>query len=125
SGYLIELVLPSRQPALTNLTRRDVRRRVHEASTLRGARGGEHDTRAMLTELVRLRARRARLLGYDHHAAYVAEDGTARTTDAVQGMLDRLAPAAAANARREAADLEAALRRDHPDARLEPWDWAY
>lgn len=125
TGYLVELMLPSQQPVLATLRRRDVRRRVHEASVGRGGHGGDHDTRAILLELASLRARRARLLGFDHHAAYVADDSTARTTPAVQGMLDRLAPAAAANARREAADLEEALRADEPGATLEPWDWAF
>lgn len=125
SGYLVELMLPSQQPVLATLRRREVRRRVHQASVGRGARGGEHDTRAILLELARLRARKARLLGFEHHAAYVADDSTARTTPAVQGMLDRLAPAAAANARREAADLERALQVDEPGSTLEGWDWAY
>jgi peptidyl-dipeptidase Dcp len=124
-GWLIDLVLPTQQPALASLTSRALRERLHAASVRRGARGGEHDTRATLLELVRLRAERARLLGYPHHAAYVAEDATARTAEAVAGMLSRLAPAAVANARAEAADLEAALRRDVPGATLEAWDWAY
>ncbi|MBX9246108.1 M3 family metallopeptidase [Actinotalea ferrariae] len=125
SGYLVELMLYSQQPVLATLRRRDVRRRIHEASVARGGRGGEHDTRAILLELARLRAERARLLGYEHHAAYVAEDGTARTTQAVSAMLGRLAPAAAANARREAADLERALQADEPGATLEAWDWPF
>lgn len=124
-GWLVELTLFSSQPVLAALRRRDVRRRVHEASVGRGSRGGEHDTRATLLELARLRAERARLLGYEHHAAYVVEDATARTTAAVSGMLSRLAPAAAGNARREAADLGAALRVDEPGATLEAWDWPY
>jgi peptidyl-dipeptidase Dcp len=124
-GYLIELGLPTQQPTLAMLTRREVRRRVHLASVTRGGRGGEHDTRATLLELARLRARRAQLLGYDHHAAYVAEDGTARSAEAVIGILRRLAPAAVANARAEAADLQAALEGDVPGATLEAWDWPY
>ncbi|WP_024288589.1 M3 family metallopeptidase [Cellulomonas sp. KRMCY2] len=125
AGHLIELTLSSQQPVLASLTRRDVRRRVHEASVARGGRGGPHDTRRLVLDLARLRARRAELLGYEHHAAYVAEDATAKTTAAVAGMLARLAPAAAANARREAADLERALQADVPGARLEAWDWPF
>ena len=125
AGYLLELILPTQQPALATLRRRDVRRRIHQASVARGGRGGEHDTRATLLELARCRAERAALLGHAHHASYVAEESTARTTAAVAQMLGRLAPAAAANARREAADLEQALQADHPGAGLEPWDWAF
>ena len=125
SGHLIELSLFSQQPVLASLTRREVRQRVHQASVARGGRGGAHDTRQIVLDLARLRARRAQLLCYEHHAAYVAEDATAKTTAAVAGMLGRLAPAASANARREAADLELALRADVPGAQLEAWDWPF
>jgi len=125
AGYLLELILPTQQPALATLRRRDVRRRIHQASVARGGRGGEHDTRATLLELARCRAERAALLGHAHHASHVAEESTARSTAAVDQMLGRLAPPAAANARREAADLERALQADHPGAGLEPWDWAF
>ncbi|HEY0216530.1 MAG TPA: M3 family metallopeptidase [Cellulomonas sp.] len=124
-AWLIELTLPTQQGVLASLRDRSVRERVHTASVTRGGRGGENDTRSTLLALSRLRAERARLLGYPHHAAYVAEDATARTTTAVDDILGRLAPAAVANARTEAADLEAALRRDVPGATLEAWDWAY
>lgn len=125
AGYLLELILPTQQPALATLRRRDARRRIHQASVARGGRGGEHDTRVTLLELARCRAERAALLGHAHHASYVAEESTARTTAAVDQMLGRLAPAAAANARREAADLERALQADHPGVGLEAWDWAF
>jgi peptidyl-dipeptidase Dcp len=124
-AWLIDLILPTQQPALASLTDRSLRERLHTASVRRGGRGGENDTRATLLSLARLRAERARLLGYPHHAAYIAEDATAKTPEAVADMLSRLAPAAVANARAEAADLEAALRRDVPGATLEAWDWAY
>ncbi|QZN87206.1 M3 family metallopeptidase [Cellulomonas sp. C5510] len=124
-AWLIDLVLPTQQPALAQLRDRGLRERLHAASVSRGGRGGEHDTRATLLALARLRAERALLLGYPHHAAYVAEDATAKTPEAVAEMLARLAPAAVANARAEAADLTEALRRDVPGATLEAWDWAY
>ncbi len=124
-AWLIDLILPTQQPALARLRHRGLRERLHTASVTRGGRGGENDTRATLLALVRLRAERARLLGYAHHAAYIAEDATAKTPEAVADILGRLAPAAVANARAEAADLEEALRRDVPGATLEAWDWAY
>jgi peptidyl-dipeptidase Dcp len=124
-GWLLEMQLPTRQNVIASLTDRDLRERVQRASENRGAGGGEHDTRAVLLEIVRLRAERARLLGYPHHAAYVAQDATAGTAEAVADLLGRLAPPAVANARAEAADLEAALRADHPEATLRASDWAF
>ncbi|MCF4121262.1 M3 family metallopeptidase [Antribacter sp. KLBMP9083] len=125
-GWLLEMQLPTHQGVVASLARRDVRERVQQASETRGADGGEHDTRQTLLELVRLRAERARLLGYEHHAAYIAEDATAGTTAAVNEMLARLAPAAVANARKEATDLAAALgTEDAADALLRASDWAF
>ena len=124
-AWLIDLVLPTQQPALASLTDRALRERIHTASVRRGGRGTAHDTRATLLALARLRAERAQLLGYPHHAAYIAADATAKTPEAVADILARLAPAAVANARAEAGDLEAALQRDVPGATLEAWDWAY
>nr|WP_245528836.1 M3 family metallopeptidase [Beutenbergia cavernae] len=123
-GYLVTMILPTSQPILTSATNRDLRARVHAASTARGTGGdADSDTRATLLEIVRLRAERAALLGYPHHAAYVAEDGTAKTTEAVMAMLGRLAPPAVRNAGAEADELRTALAATDPGAELAPSDW--
>ncbi|MET4223823.1 M3 family metallopeptidase [Oerskovia enterophila] len=124
--YLLEMQLPTQQGVIASLSRRETRERVQQASMTRGATGDDNDTRQIVIDLARLRAEHARLLGYDHHAAYIAEDATAKTTGAVNAMLSRLAPAAVANARREAGDLEVALAREAgDDAELRASDWAY
>ncbi|MFY1597081.1 M3 family metallopeptidase [Micromonospora sp. WMMD737] len=124
-GYLIALALPTAQPALTYLHDRALRERIHRASTERGARGNANDTTELVREIVRIRAERARLLGYDTHADYQIEDCTARTVANARGMLESLVPAAVANARAEEAALQAVVDVDGGGFRLEPWDWAY
>ncbi|MFD3444223.1 M3 family metallopeptidase [Microbacteriaceae bacterium 4G12] len=128
--YLVTLVLFTGHPYLASLTDRDVRRRILEASRSRGSRGNEHDNRALVLESTALRAERAALLGFENHAAYVTADETAKTPEAVAAMLGRLAPAAARNARAEAADLQAQIdaaqdAAGEPRFALEAWDWAY
>jgi peptidyl-dipeptidase Dcp len=118
--FLITLVLPTGHPYLDALENRDVRERIMTASRARGIRGNEHDNRAVVLEITKLRAERARLLGYASHAAWVTADETARTPEAVAEMLGRLAPIAARNARTEQADLEKVA--GHP---IEAWDWGY
>ncbi|MGH8823705.1 MAG: M3 family metallopeptidase, partial [Jiangellaceae bacterium] len=121
-SHVLSLVLPTDQPALASLTDRALRERVFRASVNRGRNGNAHDTSAVLLRMAALRAERARLLGYTDHAAYVVADETARTTDAVSSMLERLTPAAVANVRAEADDLQAVLG---DGVRLRAWDWAY
>ncbi len=122
-GWLITLALPTGQPALAQLDAPHVRDRLFAASRSRGCRGGAHDTRATLLELVRLRAERARLLGFPNHAAAVTADETAGTPEAVAELLGRLIPAATQNARDEATALaeRAARQARRP---LVASDWA-
>ena len=121
-AWRLELALPTDQPVLASLADRSLREQVYRASVTRGLRG-DADTRPILLALVRARAERAQLLGFEHHAAAVVADETAGSAQAVADMLARLTGPAVANARREAQALTAALVADHPT--LEPWDWAY
>src|SRR5690606_19244068 len=77
------------------------------ASRARGSRANENDNRPVLLEIVRLRARRAALLGFASHAAVVTADETAQSPEAVAAMLRPLATSAARNAREEQVDLDA------------------
>lgn len=123
--YLIALLNTSQQPPLSSLEDRALRQRIMEASLTRGSHGGEFDNREILTRVVKLRAERARLLGYENHAAYRLESQTAGTTKAVNEMLARLAPAAVANAKREAADIQTLIDAEGKDFQLASWDWEY
>jgi peptidyl-dipeptidase Dcp len=105
--YLITLILPTGQPYLSSLANRDVRARLMAASRSRGMRGGDNDNRELVLEITRLRAQRAKLLGFASHAAFVTADETAKSPEAVAAMLGRLAPVAAQNARDEQAELNA------------------
>ncbi len=121
--YVITLVLPTGQPLLKVLRNRDVRRRLFETS-LHRAEGGEHDNRPLVARIARLRAERARLLGFATHADAVVADQTVGSTAALDAFLARLVEPAVANARAEADLLAAAAAADGIDV-LEAWDWAY
>ncbi|HSM68935.1 MAG TPA: M3 family metallopeptidase [Xanthomonadales bacterium] len=123
--YVITLLNTTGQPPLAKLENRALRERIYQASIARGNRGGEYDNRAVLSKILKLRAERAQLLGYENHAAYSLENQTARTVEAVNERLASLGPAAAANARREAEELQALIDAEGGDFELAPWDWAY
>jgi peptidyl-dipeptidase Dcp len=124
-GYLLTLVLPTRQPALASLHDRSLRERLHTASVSRGRRGNANDNRAVVARVVTLRAERAALLGYPHHAAYVVADQTAGTVEAVMTMLESLVPPSVSNAWQEEQALTEQLHADGYAGDLQPWDWAY
>ncbi|MFT4230555.1 MAG: M3 family metallopeptidase [Microbacterium sp.] len=129
--HVVTLTLFTGHPYLASLTNRASRQRIMDASRARGSRGGADDNRGTLLEIVRLRAQRAALLGYDSHAAYITADQTAGSPEAVHAMLRRLAAPAAANARREQAELQriVALRQAQEpgfeEFALAAHDWAF
>ncbi len=123
--YVVTLTLFTGHPYLSSLTHRESRRRLLEASRARGSRGGENDNRDVLREIVRLRARRAAVLGYRSHAAYVTSDETAGSPEAVHALLRKLAAPAAANARREQSALQAIIDAGDASFSLEAHDWAF
>ncbi len=118
--FLIRLTNTTGQPPLASLQNRALREKIMTASLARGSRGGEFDNRTVITRLATIRAERAALLGYPNHAAFQLEEQTARTVDTVNRLLAQLAPPAVANARREAADMQALAGGDP----LTAADWA-
>lgn len=123
--YLVTLQNTSGQPPLQSLKSHALRQRIIEASLARGSRGGEFDNREIFSKTMKLRAERAKLLGYATHADYVLEDRTAKTVDAVNNMLSGLAPVAVANAKREAADIQELINQEDEPFELGPGDWDY
>ncbi|RZA18289.1 MAG: M3 family peptidase [Lysobacteraceae bacterium] len=128
--YVIALLNTTGQPAEAQLENRALRERLHKASVARGSRGGQYDNTAIVSRVLKLRAERAALMGYDTSANFVLADETAANQDNVNKMLRQLAPAAVDNAKREAADLQAMIDKEQkakgqPSFKLEPWDWAY
>jgi peptidyl-dipeptidase Dcp len=127
--WIIPLSNTTMQPVLPQLQNRALRERIYRASVGRGW-GGKFDTTATIARIAKLRAERAALLGYPSHASYVLEDETARTTQAVNKILGQLAPAAIANAKREAAQIQQLIDTQvNEDGTepfgLEPWDWDF
>lgn len=123
--FLLKLQNTTGQPLLSSLSNRAVRQRVMEASLARGSRGGEFDTRATLSAIAQKRAERAALLGFKSHAAYQLEEQTVGTVDTLNKLLAQLAPPAVANARREAADLQAIVDADKGGFQIAAWDWDF
>ncbi|WP_199033824.1 M3 family metallopeptidase [Glycomyces salinus] len=119
-GYLLTMELFSCHPKLERLTDRSLRERLWRASTSRGS-----ENASTLLSMVRLRAERARLLGFDHHAAYIAADQTAGNAELIAERLSDLARASVRNARREAAELQELIDAEGGGFELAAWDWSH
>ncbi|MEI6052417.1 MAG: M3 family metallopeptidase [Opitutaceae bacterium] len=121
--FLIALVNTSGQPPLTDLKNHAARAKLMAASLARGSRGGDYDNRAVVSAIAKKRAARAALLGYPHHAAYQLEEQTVGSVEVLNKLLAQLAPPAVANARKEAADMQAIVDAEKGGFTLGAADW--
>jgi peptidyl-dipeptidase Dcp len=124
--YLLSMQNTTRQPVLTSLKNRETRKAVWLASANRAmGEAGGIDNRPIVLKLAKLRAERAKLLGYVNHAAYTLENQMAENPQAAFKMLQDLVPGVMAKARIESEKILEAMRADGIDGPVEPWDWEY
>lgn len=126
NGYLISITNTTRQPILKDLHNRKMRQTIWEASAERGIGQQEGiDNRPLIKEMVKLRAERAALLGYDNYAAYALEPQTAKSPENALDMLTGLVPAVVSNTKLEAREIEEMMQSEGVEGGVMPWDWAY
>lgn len=113
------------EPFLTYSGRRDLREKGWRMWVSRGDNGDAHDNNAICAEILQLRARRARLLGYPTHAHWRLEDAMAKTPEAAMALMLEVWPAALARAREEIEEAQALADQEGGPATLEPWDLRY
>ena len=122
---VITLSRSSIEPFLQFSSRRDLREAAFKAWLSRGENGGSTDNRAIIAEMVKLRAERARILGYDTFASFRLDDTMAKTPEAALELLNSVWPRARDKALRESDALQKLIQAEGGNFRLAPWDWRY
>jgi peptidyl-dipeptidase Dcp len=125
TGYVVPLQNTTQQPALESLTSHATRQALFDASINRAEHGDANDTRAIISEIAQLRAKKAALLGYPDWADYTLYDQMAKDRATAIAFLDRLAPATAAKQRQEAADIRALASAQGATFQPSAADWNF
>ena len=125
SGAVITLSRSLIVPFLTFSERRDLREAAWRAWTTRGEHDGPTDNRAVIREILELRAEQSALLGYTSFADYALANTMARTHGAVMRLLDDVWSRALPALERERAELLAQMTAQGVTHPIEPWDWRY
>ncbi|MBY8963408.1 M3 family metallopeptidase [Flavobacterium sp. D11R37] len=123
--WIFTLHNSSVMPFLQYADNRKLREEIWNAYQMRGNNGNRYDNRINLVKMVNLRAERAKLLGYESHAAYVLEERMAKTPENVYTLLDKLWEPALAKAKQEEADIKELMRKDGINDEVQPYDWRY
>ncbi len=116
---------PSWIPFLTYSTREDLRRELYQAWLGQCAEGSEFSNAQIINDMIRLRTRRAHLLGFDSHADFTLDERMAKTPARVYEFLDGIWGPALEKATEERDEMLAMKRRETGDSTvvLNSWDW--
>ena len=116
---------------MTGCEDRDRREAMFKAYSSRGNNGNEYDNKALCLEILKLRAEKARMLGFDTFAAYQLDNKMARNPQTVDSFLGQIMGPAASKAVEEIADMQEIMDEDIAAGKLaegstiQPWDWFY
>ncbi|HKE37615.1 MAG TPA: M3 family metallopeptidase [Candidatus Baltobacteraceae bacterium] len=124
-GFLIALQNTTQQPSLTLLQDRATRQQLFENSWTRTEKTDDNDTRSTITQMAKLRAEKAQVLGYSDFAAYQLTQEMAQTPAAVQTFLQGLIGPTRAKAAKEAAEIQVQIDASGQHFQLQPYDWNY
>ncbi len=116
---------PSMIPFLQYADNRDLRKKLYDAYLNRGNNGNENDNNKIVAEIVRIRAERAKLLGYRTHADIVLETRMAKTPDNVLNLLNNLLERSLPVAKRERDEMQKIADAEGGMFKIEPHDWWY
>ena len=117
--------------AMTETADRALREKMFKAYSMRGHNGNDNDNRALILDVMRLRIRKARIMGFDNPADYILENKMAHDHGTVDAFLADIMKAAVAKAKDEIVDMQAVMDEDvkagllPAGSKIQPWDWWY
>ncbi|WP_407427723.1 M3 family metallopeptidase [Arcticibacter sp.] len=123
--WVFTLQNPSVMPFLQYADKRELRKQIWEAYTLRGDQNNEFDNKEVVNSIVNLRREKAQLLGYKDHASYVLEETMAKNPENAYKLLNQLWKPALSVAEREAFDIQKMIDASGEKFKLAPYDWRY
>ena len=113
------------EPFLQFSTRRDLREKAFDAWIKRGEFGGKTDNRALISEMISLRAERAKLMGYESYAHFRLADTMAKTPEAVSALLSSVWEPARGRVAAEEKALQEQVAAEGGNFRIAAWDWRH
>jgi peptidyl-dipeptidase Dcp len=123
--WLLTNTRSSVEPFLTFSERRDLREKAWRMWTRRGDNENKRNNKATISEIVKLRTRRAQLLGYRSHAHWIVADNMAKTPEAAMALMTKVWKAAVARVHEEVADMQKVADAEGAKITIEPWDYRY
>lgn len=115
----------TRLAVLTSADDRALREEMYKTYTNTASRGNEWDNSKNINEIMQLRQKKAKLLGFKTFADYAVEPVMAKTVDAAEGLLMQIWTPAVAKVGEEVADMQAYADKHGDNIKIAAWDYYY
>ena len=122
--WVFTLHAPSRLPVLQYADNRDIREKMYKGYTTQ-ASSGEYNNYPVIAEVVKLRAKKAKLLGFNTFADYMTDNVMAKTVDNAENLLMQIWEPAIARVKEEVAEMQALSNKEGNSFSIQPWDYYY
>jgi peptidyl-dipeptidase Dcp len=124
-AWIITNTRSSVEPFLTYSDRRELREKAWQMFVNRGDNGDAHDNNRIVSEILQLRAERAKLLGYPTHAHWRLDDKMAKTPERTMELMEAVWKPAVARVREEVRDMQTLADKERANIKIEPWDYRF
>lgn len=123
--WIISNTRSSIEPFLTYANNRALREKAWRMFVNRGDNGDANDNNSIITEILQLRAERAKLLGYPTHAHWRLADKMAKTPERAMALLESVWTPAVGRVKEEVRDMQQLADKEGAKIKIEPWDYRY
>lgn len=123
--WVFTLAFPSYIPFMTYAEDRELRKELFMAYNTKSCKGDELDNQEIIREILQLKNRRAKLLGYSSYAHFVLEERMAQNPDQVVSFLEDLLEKARPRAKEELEELTAFSKQIGGPETLQKWDFGF
>jgi len=125
-SWKIPLLNTTQQPFFISLRNRETRKKLYEKSWNRAIKG-EYATEKIITKIAKLRAQKAKLLGYNNYAEWALQKSMAKTPEVVFNFFNELLPIATKKVKEEAEDIKKIISSEGGkiEENIAPYDWDY
>jgi len=123
--WVFTLHKPSWIPFLQYSEKRELREKLYKAMYNRGNNNNTYDNKEIIKKILNLRTKRAQLLGFKNYAEYSLDNCMAKKPEKVYDLLLKLWEPALKNAKQESAEMQAMIKKEGGNFKIESWDWWY
>ena len=122
--YVFTLHGPSRLPVLQYADNRGLREAMWKGYTSLASTGDTNNI-PVIEKIIKLRAEKARLMGFDNFAQMMTSRVMAGTPEAAEDLLMKVYEPAKAKVKEEVADMQAYVDKTGGGFKIAPWDYYY